>query len=480
MLGTGEENRNITRTASIIIFVFIAGAFAGVWLLFYNNIVFRSHREQGAMCTFIIWMILYLKFGQIYRAFKIASNAIGEIVFSQFLSIGFADLIIYIAGCLVARKYINVLPGIVTVTIQIAISAIWATLAKQYFLRNVEPQKCLLIYDSDMPDIERIRGKEFAAKLERTYGHLFEIVKCVPIKNNLQDVYTEIANYPVIFIYDMRLEKRCEIINYCVNAGKRFFITPTIEDVLARGYEVKHFIDTPLLAYNGSIKSNQTYLGKRTLDIVFSLLLIILTTPIMLLTAIAIKLDDRGGSILFKQERIGQSGKVFKILKFRSMIMDAEKDGKPRPCVAGDSRVTKVGKVIRATRIDELPQLFNILKGDLSLVGPRPERVEHVDLYTQELPEFSYRLRVKAGLTGYAQIYGKYNTSARDKLLLDLLYIERQSFLMDMRIVFLTVKIMFTPESTEGFEESRSKAINIKSDEHKSLYRNEYLRETKI
>ena len=183
----------------------------------------------------------------------------------------------------------------------------------------------------------------------------------------------------------------------------------------------------------------------------------------MLATAIAIKIDDPKGTILFRQKRVGQGGKVFDILKFRSMVMDAEADGKPRPAVAGDPRITKVGKFIRATRIDELPQVFNILSGSLSLVGPRPERIEHHSLFTKDLPEFSYRLRVPAGLTGYAQIYGKYNTSARDKLLLDLLYIEQQSFLMDLRIIFLTVKIMFTPESTEGFDEQKSKKINQKA-----------------
>ena len=136
------------------------------------------------------------------------------------------------------------------------------------------------------------------------------------------------------------------------------------------------------------------------------------------------------------------------------MIVDAEKDGAV-PYVNGDLRITKVGRWIRATRLDELPQLINILKGDMSFVGPRPERVEHVQKYTDELPEFSHRLRVKGGLTGYAQVYGKYNTTPYDKLRLDLIYIENQSILLDLKIMALTIKTIFSKESTEGFGEKQ-------------------------
>lgn len=141
------------------------------------------------------------------------------------------------------------------------------------------------------------------------------------------------------------------------------------------------------------------------------------------------------------------------------MIVDAEKDGKSHPATEDDPRITPVGKILRATRLDELPQLIDILKGDMSLVGPRPERVEHTELYTKEVPEFQYRLKVKGGLTGYAQLYGKYNTTPYDKLQLDLMYIQNYSFLLDLRLIFMTVKIMFMKESTEGFTEEKSKSL---------------------
>ena len=175
----------------------------------------------------------------------------------------------------------------------------------------------------------------------------------------------------------------------------------------------------------------------------------------MLLTAIAIKLYD-GGPVFFKQARCTIGGKVFYIHKFRSMIVDAEKYG-AIPATDKDPRITKVGNVIRATRIDELPQILNILKGEMSIVGPRPERVEHVEKYSKEVPEFSYRLKVKGGLPGYAQIYGKYNTSAYDKLRLDLMYIENYSLLLDIKLILMTLQIMLRKESTEGFKQEEKK-----------------------
>lgn len=462
MSNVAEDNRNITRSTSAIITVIMTALFAAVWLFYYNNIVFRTHRFWGAIFSILIWMVLYLVFSRTYRAHKIASCVIGEIAFSQFLSIAFPDFILYVAGCLTARRYMNIFPGAGTVVLQIIVGFIWATKAKQYFLTHVEPRECLLLYDADINDEERVNARGFTGKLEQSYGHLFHITDRVAVGDDVSEALAEVYQYPVVFLYDMAASKRSEIVKYCVNTGKRVYITPTIEDIIARGYKVKHFVDTPLFAYNGVFKDAQSYPGKRVLDIVVSVLMLIVTSPIMLIAAIAIKLED-GGTVFFKQKRVGQGGKVFDILKFRSMVMDAEADGKPHPAVAGDPRITKVGKILRATRLDELPQIFNILSGDLSLVGPRPERIEHHLLYTKDLPEFSYRLRVPAGLTGYAQIYGKYNTSARNKLLLDLLYIEQQSLLMDLRIIFLTVKIMFTPESTEGFEEDISKMFSEES-----------------
>ena len=172
----------------------------------------------------------------------------------------------------------------------------------------------------------------------------------------------------------------------------------------------------------------------------------------MLITAAVIKLYD-GGPVLYKQIRCTKNAREFKILKFRSMIVNAEAAGKPQLALKSDPRITPVGRVIRKLRIDELPQLFNVLKGDMSFVGPRPERPEFIKQYVEDMPEFTYRMKVRAGITGYAQLYGKYNTKPYDKLKFDLYYMEQYSLLLDFRLIILTIKIVFSKESTEGVKE---------------------------
>lgn len=208
--------------------------------------------------------------------------------------------------------------------------------------------------------------------------------------------------------------------------------------------------DTPLLLSRNSGLTLEQRLGKRALDIALSLAALIIFSPIFVLTALAIKLQD-GGPIFFFQKRVTINGKEFFICKFRSMIVDAEQDGKSLPAIDNDPRITEIGRFLRATRIDELPQIFNILKGDMSIVGPRPERTEHIEAYCSEIPEFSYRLKVRGGLTGYAQVYGKYNTTAYDKLKLDLMYIQNYSIKLDIEIILKTIQVLFEKESTDGF-----------------------------
>ena len=455
-----SQDRAITTTASLIMAVLAVVPFLTVWVLFYNHFAFRTYHMIGGVATILVYLVVYLAAANTYRAFKIASFPIGETAFSQCLAIGLADLVCYVECCLIYRNYVNILPGIFTVVIQFFLAFVWATVTKQYFLAHVQPQKCILIYEQKNED--KVSMQNFIGKIKTRYGHLFDIVENVRAEE-IGEISTTLKGYPVVFLYEVGFDIRNRIMEYCINTGCKAYLTPNIEDVISQGYSVKNLIDTPLYAYENNDQRRVSYaVFKHFFDIIICLAMLIPGIPVMLVTAVAIKLED-GGDIFFRQRRVGLHGKQFNILKFRSMIMDAEKDGKPRPCVAGDDRITKVGKIIRATRIDELPQIFNVLSGKMSIVGPRPERVEHVEIFTKEIPEFSYRLRVKAGLTGYAQIYGKYNTSAHDKLLLDLLYIEQQSFLLDAKIIFLTVKTMFTPEATQGFDEEKSRQINQES-----------------
>ncbi|MCR4584201.1 MAG: sugar transferase [Lachnospiraceae bacterium] len=271
----------------------------------------------------------------------------------------------------------------------------------------------------------------------------------------------EISEHDAVLMHDIPSHYKNHILKICFEMDKRVYFTPKISDIITKFSTQLNLFDTPLyLCRNQGIPLWRRII-KRSFDIILSLIAIVVLSPIMLITALLIKLQD-GGPVMYKQERTTIGGRRFMIWKFRSMIVDAEADGKPHPATERDSRITPVGRFIRATRIDELPQLINILKGDMSIVGPRPERVEHVEMYTKDIPEFIFREKIRGGLTGYAQVFGKYNTSALDKLKLDLTYIMNYSLLLDVQIILETVKIIFMKESTEGFKTAEEKKENKK------------------
>ena len=448
------ENKRISNVARLVIEVFNISAFSVVWIIFYNEYAFDKYHIAGMIGAITLYGIVYNGLCQVYKAFRIASYQIGETLFSQLLSFGITDLIFYFECCLISKGYVDITPGVLVVLAQIVGSAIWAFYSKRYFLKHIIPKSTILIYGKQ---IDEQNLKEFKKKILQKYSHLFILQYVITEELSNEVIEKKIDQCHTVLLYEVTYQKRKDLGKYTMDQKKTIYITPRIEDIVLQGCIPKHLIDTPLLKYSYAYQRKTTRCWKRILDILFSLIVIIITSPVMLITAAAIKMED-GGPIFYKQSRCTKDAKVFQILKFRSMVVDAEKYGFI-PCINNDSRITKVGRIIRTTRIDELPQIINILKGDMSFVGPRPERVEHVKKYTEELPEFSYRLCVKGGLTGYAQIYGKYNTSAYDKLRLDLMYIENQSLIMDLKIILMTIKIMFIPESTEGFTKADSKKI---------------------
>ena len=273
-------------------------------------------------------------------------------------------------------------------------------------------------------------------------------VKC---ENNIDEILEDLNknNGVVLCGIDPLMRKR--IMDFCFENSMPIFVVPDSSDIILKSATVLSMQDMPLFQCHRGELSMIDEAIKRLFDVCASLIGIIVLSPVMLLSALAVKLYD-GGPVLYKQDRLTIRGEVFKVYKFRSMVVDAEKDGVARLAQAGDSRITPVGMVMRRYRIDELPQLFNILKGDISVVGPRPERPEISKQYEKTMPEFKYRLKMKAGLTGYAQVLGRYNTTPYDKLMWDLMYIESYSFMMDLKIILMTIKILFVPESTQGID----------------------------
>ncbi|MDE5894340.1 MAG: exopolysaccharide biosynthesis polyprenyl glycosylphosphotransferase, partial [Acetatifactor sp.] len=326
-----------------------------------------------------------------------------------------------------------------------------------WIYKSIFPPRKMLLIHGDRP-IENIVTK-FGDRKDK-----YAIVRYVHVGQGLETLYKEITDgydrkeFNAVVIWDIPTQERNNLMKFCYAKSIRVYMMPKITDVIVRGTEELHLFDTPiLLTREYSLTVEQRFI-KRTIDLVFALLLFVITSPIMLLTAIAIKAYDRG-PVLYKQVRCTQNQRQFYILKFRSMRVDAEKDGVARLAQKHDDRITPIGRFIRKVRIDELPQLINIIKGDMSFIGPRPERPEIIAQYMEVMPEFAFRMKVKAGLAGYAQVYGKYNTTPYDKLKLDLTYIENYSTWLDLQLMLLTLKVLFWPDSTEGVESEQITAL---------------------
>lgn len=451
-MNPAEEKDKLVIKSKKIVNIYIVLMFALVWYCYYNKFVFGMNRMAGGVVSIFIYFIIYHYFAGLYRAYKIGTYKITEIIFSQVLAIGIADTVLYVECCLVHRGYVDILPGLMAAGVQLSGMIVWAVYTKYYFIRYIEANKTLVIYGKK-------DAEEFVQKLRKKYEHLFQIEEIVNVHDcSVEELRKKIDECDTAILYEVEKGRRTSTMEYCIEHCKNLYITPRVSDIILQGFKERTLIDTPLFKYEYNYLDTKRYRSKRVLDLIVSLIALVLTAVPMLITAVAIKIEDRG-PVFFKQKRCTVNGKVFEIIKFRSMVPDAEKGGRVIPCTERDPRITKVGNFIRRFRIDELPQLFNILKGDMSVVGPRPERVEHVKKYCEEVPEFAYRMRVKGGLTGYAQIFGKYNTSAYDKLKLDLMYIENQSLLLDLKMIMLTVKTLFIAESTEGFKKEKSRLI---------------------
>ncbi len=412
-----------------------------VWVNFYNTELPKAYYFWGHVFITAVYMALLFIASGMYGGLKIGSYRMIELMFSQSIATIVTNIVFYAIICLLAYHFPTPLPLILGTLLQGFLIGVWILVATYIFRKLFPPLDVLLIYDGQNKDL-------FVEKV-RTRRHQFSINESIRATEPVEEVFQAVDRHHAVMIWDVATEERNSIFKYCYERCVEIYVMPKIMDIILRGSYPLHFFDTPLLLTKSAPIEIEQVMIKRLFDIVFSLILIILTSPFMLLTAIAVKCYD-GGSVFYKQIRCTKDEKEFKILKFRSMIEGAEKDGRARLAMQHDDRITPVGRVIRKIRLDELPQLFNVLSGSMSFVGPRPERPEIIEKYAESMPEFRYRTKVKAGLTGYAQIYGKYNTRPYDKLKLDLYYIENFSVWLDLRLIIQTLKIVFTPESTEG------------------------------
>lgn len=433
--------------------------FAYTWLFYFQYSVVEELRGfwfKGHLLEIAIYGVILFFFSFTYGGMRLGYLKNVELIFSQIFATLMANILIYAQLSVMAFQLFVPKMFIVMTVEQSIMVIIYINIANKIY-RSVFPPRELFLIHGDRPiqDIcSKFESRKDKYKITRTENiNRGARILCKEIMQSY-----EMGRITAVVIWDISQEDRNVILKFCYEHSIRVYLMPKITDVILMGAEELHIFDTPiLLTREYSLSMEQRFI-KRTIDIVCSLLLLIVASPIMLVTAIAIKAYD-GGPILYKQVRCTKDRREFYIMKFRSMRTDAEKDGVARLAQKNDSRITPIGRIIRKCRVDELPQLINILKGDMSFIGPRPERPEIIAQYVEIMPEFAYRMKVKAGLAGFAQVYGKYNTSPYDKLKLDLTYVENYSLWLDVKLMLLTLKILFWPDSTEGVENEQVTAF---------------------
>lgn len=413
------------------------------WRQGYADNLFPDYLSRGKYVLMGVYaLILYILFHNT-EGFLYGNLRKMELSLAQWTGLLFTNLITYFQLCLIANGMVSPLPILAITLIGMVFSFICVCASSGLFHLLYRPHNMVMVYGSE-------NALSMKLKMD-TRRDKYRVNKLVSAEEGFDAICREILGYDAVLLNDITASLRNDILKFCYEREISVYAVPKISDVLMRGAEDLQLFDTPMVLIKGTGLSRAQRFVKRTMDIILSGIAVVVTLPLMLIIALAIKIED-GGPVFYKQCRATRNLEEFNILKFRSMIVDAEKAGEVIPATGKDPRITKVGRIIRATRVDELPQIINILKGDMSIVGPRPERIEHVRMYAAEIPEFKYRYKVRGGLTGYAQIYGKYNTSPYDKIRLDLIYIENYSIWLDIKLILLTLRVLFQKESTEGFD----------------------------
>ena len=425
---------------------FVALPFLICWLLYYEQITLTTESKQVSVLVIFVYCVIFYSLCLQLDGFRASIMGITELIYSQIIAVALTDVCAALGIWMLSIHFPNLFPGLLCFVGQCAIIPIICWTEYNSYYKNHRPQKTLVVYDAR-------QGME---NLVSAYGmeKRFEIIGVQPIEEALEN--NDVLDWAeVVFLCGIHSSERNKILKECMYRDLQVYIIPRIGDILMSGAEQMHMFHLPMLRSRRYQPMSEYRTIKRALDIIFSGIALVLFSPIMLVTAIAIKTD--GGPVFYRQTRLTQNGKHFQILKFRSMCVDAEKmTGAVLSAGKDDPRITKVGRIIRACRVDEMPQLINIFRGEMSIVGPRPERPEIAEIIEKDLPEFRLRLQAKAGLTGYAQVYGKYNTTPYDKLLMDLMYISCATLFMDLRIAIETLRILFDKRSTEGLDEEEN------------------------
>lgn len=449
MMKNRDQYKRLTEFIEVaFIFAVFSVIYLIIWTTLYQYMAEIPLFRRGNWAIVASYPILLFVFGKVFGAFKMSSRRI-DILFSHVATLIVVNILSYFIIVLATRVYVPVWPLLAMFVGEVVLTGIWIIVAKKVNLILFPTRRMLLIHgDYSYKDIVFTIN----SKSER-----YMVKETISSDEDIEVIKQRISEYESILISDIPAQRRNDLLKYCYEIGKRVYMLPKLSDILIRSASDVHVGDTQIfLLKNYGLSAEQKFI-KRIFDIVVSGLMITVFSPVMLVIAILIHLEDKG-PVFYRQERLTRDAKVFNIIKFRSMKVDAEKMG-AQLSQKHDPRVTKVGRVLRVSHLDELPQLFNVFIGDMSMVGPRPERPQIMKEYMENVPEFVYRLKVKGGITGYAQVYGKYNTTPYNKLRLDLIYIQNYSLWLDIKCFVSTIKVVFRKETSEGVEDSQITAI---------------------
>ena len=440
-------------TAAVLLWLIQVAGFAYIWYAIYVPGMSIENRfwYRGNWAVVGMYGLFLFFFTKVLGGYRIGYSRIVEMVISNYIAIIAANAVEYFQLCLISNSYVPALPLAFLVVLELIFVVPYIYTVRKLYLSMYPPRKMILVYGTHSPD-------NLLAKMNARKDR-YDVCTTVSYTIGYEKLYKMFKNYEAVVLSDVPAEARNDIMKHCYQESIRIYVTPKISDVILRGAEDIHMFDTPLLlSRNQGLTITQRF-WKRTVDIVLSLIGLAIVSPFMIITAVIIKCTD-GGPVFYTQKRLTRDGKEFDILKFRSMRSDSEAAG-ARLAMKDDDRVTPIGKFIRRIHFDEIPQILNILKGDMSIVGPRPERKEIQNQYEEIIPEFPLRLKVKAGLTGYAQVYGKYNTTPYDKVKMDIAYIEEYSLWLDIKLIMMTAKVLFQKENSEGVDSNQTTAIKV-------------------
>ncbi|MEY8574595.1 exopolysaccharide biosynthesis polyprenyl glycosylphosphotransferase [Oscillospiraceae bacterium 21-37] len=436
--------RSIVFILKLALFAALFGIFFGIFGI-HNPWLWNLSRTTGV--TMVTFIVLGIALMSVYGGYAVGAQKSKPIVHSMALATIITDLVTHLQLSIMNTSQFNndhfvyETPHLLllVMVLQVIVIVFFSYFGNFIYFSLEPPERCCVISSS------RESLGSIIPKIKR-FKKQYNITETV--RYDSPKVLDVIARNDTVFLYDVPTRERTSLIDFCYQTQKNIYYNFEMIDVVSQGAKYVTLDDKSLVMHMAKDLTMEQRIIKRLMDISISLFALVLTSPIMLVCAIAIKAED-GGKVFYKQKRLTKYGRVFQVYKFRTM---KEENSIHKSVTENDDRITKVGNILRKFRIDELPQMLNILKGDMTVVGPRPEMLENVEKYTSDLPEFSYRLRMKAGLTGLAQISGKYNTSPKDKLVMDLMYIENYSIWQDLKLIFQTITVFLkASESTEAF-----------------------------